>query len=192
LVYANLGYYWYPKVEVSIYNEVPEEDGAPITYAYIENESKAPLYYAVYRKVSVGDNSYLIKVSNPYAITTRKTVKVYLPEDASKEKEYVVVPRRDETDLLDAMDDKGKEVSDDMLEQIRDENEDLEPSHEIKIDDIDRSERKDLQETKASARKNEEEIRSTLENLDKEDKSKLPIEKELPAVKEDIEADPVK
>lgn len=184
LVYANLGYYWYPKVEVSIYNEVPEQEDDPITYTYIENESKVPLYWAVYRKVEVGKTSYLIQASEPQVIKTRKIVKVYLPENASKDTEYVVVPRRDEDQLRNAMDEKGNEISSDILEQIREENEGVETTHEIEVSDLNKNEYRDLNETKMSARKDEKKIRKALENIDKEDKDKLPKEKDLPAVKE--------
>ncbi|KKQ33409.1 MAG: hypothetical protein US49_C0001G0089 [candidate division TM6 bacterium GW2011_GWF2_37_49] len=178
LAFAGLayGYYWYPSINVSVY--VAEKEDVPSGVVYVENEDDDnPVYYAVYRKVLSGDDSYLIKVSSPQILSTKKTVKVYLPETSTKN--YVVVTRRSEEEFKDNMDEKGNEVDDDIVKQIRKEKADLIETKNIKADEnIDEEEVGKLKETKESARKDESKLREGLAKIEV-NKDKLPTEEEL-------------
>lgn len=183
LMFADLGYYWYPRSGVSIYLEVPEREDDPSTYVFVENERDEDLYYALYRKVvrksDDEESSYLIRVSTPQVVSTRRTVKVILPEDASKEKEYVVIARRNESDLKNNMDEKGNNIDRDIVEQIKQENKDIVKAHSLEIEEPSEQEAQELSETKQSARENEKELIDAIDNIDKQDKSELPTEEQL-------------
>lgn len=189
LIFADQGYFWYPTAGVGIYLEVTEGD-APSTYAFIENEKDEDLYYALYRKVDSKvdgeDVSYLIRVSVPQVISTAKTVKVYLPEDVSKEKEYVVIARRNEADLKDNMDEKGNEIGEtDIIKQIREEDTDLVKAHNVEIAEPSEKETQDLSESRQKALKNKKaEIINAVNSLENQDKSKLPTKEQLEREKE--------
>ena len=178
LAFAGLayGYYWYPSINVSVY--VAEKDDAPSGVVYVENEDDdSSVYYAVYQNVSSGDDSYLIKVSSPQVLESRKTVKVYLPETSTKK--YVVISRRSEKELKDSMDESGNDVDADIVTQIRKEKADLIEPQNIKADEnIDESEVSKLKETKESARKDESKLREGLAKIEV-NKDKLPTEEEL-------------
>ena len=183
LMFADLGYYWYPRAGVSIYLEVPEKEDDPSTYVFVENEKDEDLYYALYRKVDrkSGDeeSSYLIRVSAPQVIDTRKTVKVILPEDVSKDKEYVVIARRDESELKNNMDEKGNDIDTNIINQIKKEDKDLVRAHDVNVEEPSEQEVQELGETKQSARANEEELVNAIDNIENQDKSELPTEEQL-------------
>jgi hypothetical protein len=183
LMFADLGYYWYPRAGVSIYLEVPEKDEAPSTYVFVENEKNENLYYAMYRKINYNnddqENSYLVKISQPHVINTKKVVKVYLPEDVSKDKEYVVIARRNKSDLKNSMDEKGNDINPNIIDQIKEENKDIKRAHDVKIQEPSKEEVQEIKETKQSARKNEKKLTHAIDNIDKQDKSKLPTKEQL-------------
>jgi hypothetical protein len=183
LMFADLGYYWYPRAGVSIYLEVPEKEDDPSTYVFVENEKNEDLYYALYRKIDRKSDdeeaSYLIRVSAPQVIDTRKTVKVILPEDVSKDKEYVVIARRSESELKNSMDEQGNDINRDIVTQIKKEDRDIVKTHDIEIEEPSEQEAQELSETRQSARANEKELIDAIDNIDKQDKSELPTKEQL-------------
>jgi hypothetical protein len=179
LVFPDQAYYWYPRAGVSVYLEVPEKEDAPSTYAFIENEKDEDLYYALYRKVDSDKISYLVKVSDAQKIDTAKTVKVYLPKDASKEKEYVVIARRNEGDLKDSMDEKGNDVDANIIDQIKQENKDIVKAQDVAVEEPSKKEAGELKETRQKALAHQKELMQAVDNIDKQDKSKLPTKEQL-------------
>lgn len=172
LAFASLGYWWYPSINVGVYPST--------TVVYVENEDDSnSVYYAVYRKVIINGDPYLIKVSSPTILSTKKRVKIYLPEDASEDKEYEVVTRRNEDDFKDYTDEDGNIPDEEIIGQIKKEQEEIQKPEKIKADeDLSEDESSKLDETKATARKDESKLREGLAKIEV-NKDKVPSEKEL-------------
>jgi hypothetical protein len=85
-------------------------------------------------------------------INSRKIIKVYLPEDVSKDNEYVVIARRNESELKNNMDEKGNDIDPDIIDQIKEENNDIERAHDVKIEEPTEEETQEINETKQQAR----------------------------------------
>jgi len=191
LTFADLGYYWYPSSNISIYIEAPEEEDAPSKVVYVENEDRDDVaYFSVYRKVKSGDSTYLIRVSSPKIVKAKKIVKVYLPDDTSEDVEYMVVTRKTKDALKDNMDEKGNDVDEGIVKQIKDEQADLQGPKEIRsADTLSKKEMETLKNTKKTARKDEDTLKKGIKQINSKS-SKLPKEADLPPVKEGEENEP--
>jgi hypothetical protein len=113
-----------------------------------------------------------------------------LPDDTSEDVEYMVVTRKTKDALKDNMDEKGNDVDEGIVKQIKDEQADLQGPKEIRsADTLSKKEMETLKNTKKTARKDEDTLKKGIKQINSKS-SKLPKEADLPPVKEGEENEP--